>query len=90
MPRFNQTGPVGKGPMTGRAQGKCTNYGEKSLPQKENNVNSNTKQEDEIFDGQGRGMGRGLGRGNAQGAGRGIGGGRGRGMGRQNRNHGKA
>jgi hypothetical protein len=89
MPGFNQTGPAGKGPMTGRAQGKCTNYGEKTLPQKEDKEDSNTKHEDHPFNSQGRGMGRGLGRGNAQGAGRGIGGGSGRGMGRQNRNHGK-
>lgn len=27
MPGFNQTGPMGQGPMTGRRMGKCTNYG---------------------------------------------------------------
>ena len=30
MPRFNQQGPMGEGPMTGRKMGKCTNYGENS------------------------------------------------------------
>lgn len=28
MPGFNQTGPMGQGPMTGRRMGKCTNYGQ--------------------------------------------------------------
>lgn len=27
MPRFNQTGPMGQGPMTGRRMGRCTNFG---------------------------------------------------------------
>ncbi|MGI6572529.1 MAG: DUF5320 domain-containing protein [Fermentimonas sp.] len=27
MPRFDQQGPMGEGPMTGRKMGKCTNYG---------------------------------------------------------------
>lgn len=27
MPGFNQKGPMGEGPMTGRKMGKCTNYG---------------------------------------------------------------
>jgi len=27
MPGFDQTGPVGQGPMTGRRMGRCTNYG---------------------------------------------------------------
>lgn len=27
MPRFDQTGPVGRGPMTGWKMGRCTNYG---------------------------------------------------------------
>lgn len=27
MPGFNQTGPMGQGPMTGRRMGKCTNFG---------------------------------------------------------------
>ena len=28
MPRLNQQGPMGQGPMTGWKMGKCTNYGE--------------------------------------------------------------
>lgn len=27
MPGFNQKGPMGEGPMTGRKMGKCTNFG---------------------------------------------------------------
>ncbi len=27
MPGFNQKGPEGQGPMTGRRMGRCTNYG---------------------------------------------------------------
>jgi len=27
MPGFNQTGPIGQGPMTGGKMGRCTNYG---------------------------------------------------------------
>lgn len=27
MPNFNQKGPMGQGPMTGRRMGKCTNFG---------------------------------------------------------------
>ncbi len=27
MPGFNQKGPTGQGPMTGRKMGKCTNFG---------------------------------------------------------------
>ncbi len=27
MPGFNQNGPMGNGPMTGRKMGKCTNFG---------------------------------------------------------------
>ncbi|MDD4383706.1 MAG: DUF5320 domain-containing protein [Bacteroidales bacterium] len=27
MPGFNQKGPAGQGPMTGRRMGKCTNFG---------------------------------------------------------------
>lgn len=27
MPGFDQTGPMGKGPMSGRKLGRCSNYG---------------------------------------------------------------
>ena len=75
MPNFNQTGPLGQGPMTGRRMGRCTNY---SANQK--NVNSDSEKDlnensQNLPLGRCRGMryGRGLGRG------------RGYGMGRQNR-----
>ncbi len=31
MPGFNQRGPVGEGPMTGRKQGKCANKGRSQM-----------------------------------------------------------
>ncbi len=31
MPGFNQKGPMGEGPMTGRKMGKCTNFGVKNV-----------------------------------------------------------
>jgi len=80
MPRFNQTGPMGQGPMTGRKMGHCTNFGanlkKQSVTETENsetNLSENMTGSDKGF-GWGRGLG--LGRGN---------GGVGRGMGRQNR-----
>lgn len=69
MPNFNQTGPLGQGPMTGRRMGRCTNFG---LSQKSNE----TPDQDPImpdatqpFGGRGRGFGpgrRGRGRGFGQ------------------------
>jgi len=64
MPGFNQQGPLGKGPMTGRAQGKCTNYGEKDALKNQNNENINQQTDTEEIDG--RGFGRRMGRGFAQ------------------------
>ncbi|OPZ25869.1 MAG: hypothetical protein BWZ00_01756 [Bacteroidetes bacterium ADurb.BinA174] len=85
MPRFNQQGPMGEGPMTGRKMGKCTNYGE--------NNSSAEQQVNENVDRGGRGFGmRGCRRGfqdnDGQGQGRGFGRGRGRsvqGQGRRRR-----
>lgn len=39
MPGFNQTGPMGQGPMTGRRMGRCTNFGAKqsNAPSSEGN-----------------------------------------------------
>jgi len=34
MPGFNQTGPEGRGSMTGRRMGRCTNYGRNLKKQK--------------------------------------------------------
>lgn len=73
MPGFNQTGPMGQGPMTGRRMGRCTNYGANQKNQTTTtNVNPNENNPENV---QGRGFG----------FGRGFGRGRGRGMGRQNR-----
>lgn len=73
MPGFNQTGPVGQGPMTGRRMGRCTNYGAgRTTPTDEPNQAPENLPENY---GRGFGYGRGLGR-------RGP---RGRGFGMQNR-----
>ena len=48
MPNRDGTGPEGKGPMTGRKQGRCN-------PNSDNNNNTFRR-------GQGRGLGRGFGR----------------------------
>lgn len=83
MPGLNQTGPMGKGSMTGRKMGKCCNP-ESGKDRPENEIvnaklNVNIKEK-----GQGLGQGnrQGTGRGNRQGNGQGAG----RGMGRQNKN----
>lgn len=74
MPGFDQKGPTGQGPMTGRRMGKCTNYGARKnfseTAENENDVKSNP--EDAPARGFGFGRGKGFGRGM-------------RGMGRQNR-----
>ncbi len=80
MPGFNQKGPKGEGPMTGRKMGKCTDFGANQKGSTEENL-------DLVGRGLGlrRGFGRacaGLGRGLGQGARMGRGAGRGRGMGR--------
>ena len=72
MPGFNQTGPLGQGPMTGRRMGRCTNYGERLKSQTPAENENQTKQDAEAFTRPGFGFGRGRG-------------GAGRGMGRQNR-----
>lgn len=88
MPGFNQKGPMGQGPMTGRKMGRCTNFGanlkDQSIPENETPDVTNP---DNLM-GRGMGMGRGLGMGRGRG-GAGLGrGGAGRGMGRQNRHRG--
>ena len=72
MPGFNQRGPVGQGPMTGRRMGRCTNYG--ANPINQNLTPSDNKIEDQTENIPGRGIG--FGRGRSE---------RGRGMGFQNR-----
>ncbi len=72
MPGFNQTGPMGQGPKTGRRMGRCSNLGTQLNPQ---STAANENSEESIPDNlSGRGMGLGRGRG-----------GRGQGLGRQNR-----
>ena len=41
MPGFNQTGPNGQGPMTGRRMGRCTNFGASLKNQSATIVNEN-------------------------------------------------
>ncbi len=95
MPSFNQKGPMGEGPMTGRKMGRCTNYGAARRNQinQENENAERPVNDDSQRQGFGRGLGRRMGRGmgNGMGQNRGgrgmgrIGGGGGRGMGRRNR-----
>jgi hypothetical protein len=72
MPGFNQKGPMGEGPMTGRRMGRCTNFG---AAVRNNEVASDLDQKTDLsdnFPGRGFSQGRRMG-------------GRGRGMGRMNR-----
>ena len=39
MSNFNQRGPMGDGPMTGRKMGRCTNYG----AARNNQINQETR-----------------------------------------------
>ena len=72
MSGFNQTGPMGQGPMTGRQMGRCTNFGA-SLKVKETKNEENSDEKTIEFR-----VGRGFGPGPRNG-------GRGQGMGRRNR-----
>ena len=59
MPGFNQTGPAGQGPMTGRKEGRCTNFGANQKNQTSDvNENSNDNMP-ENMQGNGFGFGRG-------------------------------
>jgi hypothetical protein len=60
MPRFDGTGPQGRGPMTGRGQGTCI-------------IPVNRAPQAPAVSGIGRGLGRAAGRGLGRGAGRGLG-----------------
>ena len=73
MPGFNQTGPMGQGPMTGRRMGRCTNSGANQGHTSNSEGNSQT----DVFQVRGLGFGRGQ-----------RGRGRGRGFGMQNRSRG--
>jgi hypothetical protein len=87
MPRFDGTGPQGKGSMTGRGMGRCTPQNtdpQNTTPQNVQDANQNNvpiAPTNRFFgwfrNGFGRGNGQGLGRGRNQGTGRGLGRGRG-------------
>lgn len=75
MPGFNQKGPMGQGPMTGRRMGQCTNFGagrkNQIIPE---NIKSENQHADEFPEqGFGRGFGNGMGRGQGWRGGRGPG-----------------
>lgn len=74
MPGFNQTGPIGQGPMTGRRMGRCSNLGTTPQNQTTESKDNAIENSPDNFQGRGFGFGRGRGRG-----------GQGFGMGRQNR-----
>lgn len=83
MPGLDQTGPEGRGALTGRRLGRCTNYGAGSGKQE----SFQTSVDPNIPAVWGRGRGCGRGRGRRAGTGRGYG--RGRGTGFMNRNTGE-
>lgn len=74
MPRFDQTGPMGQGSMSGHRMGKCTNFGagrNKAIPTGEV---SDTQNHSEMPANEGfgihrgrRGIGRGAGQGRRRG-----------------------
>ena len=96
MPGRNQKGPEGKGPMTGRKQGKCGQLSsgknrkrvkdidndDRPVLELENDYEHHEDSENEEDFGRGRGFGRGQGCGIGRGQGRGRGFGRGAGNGR--------
>lgn len=71
MPGFDQKGPMGKGPMTGRRMGRCTNFGanldKQSPSDSTDEITANPQEEfrtNNMEYGMGRGrFGRGQGRG---------------------------
>ncbi len=67
MPGLNHKGPMGKGPMTGKKMGKCTQFGTKGIEK-----NEETPTEQQSMVGRGEGLRKGFARGQ-----------QGRGMGRR-------
>lgn len=59
MPGFDKSGPLGKGQMTGRRMGRCTNYGAAVNRQTNENVNETETGNSAFFMGSGNGMGMG-------------------------------
>lgn len=74
MPCFNQMGPMGQGPLTGRRMGRCTNFGANASSEKSGSDRQSSEKSSAQPYGPGRGMGMGWRRG-----------GLGFGIGRQNR-----
>jgi len=77
MPRFDGSGPAGRGRMTGRGMGKCgaVNNSDGTLSKDESQLDD---QKTETIQGLFRRIGRGLGMGQGQGLGAGRGGRKGR------------
>ena len=71
MPGLNRTGPLGEGPRTGRALGKCGNA--KATLRSNVNRGSSVRQGNGVAGGLGAGQGGGRGRGGGRGGGRGRG-----------------
>lgn len=96
MSNFNQRGPMGEGPMTGRKMGRCGNFGAgRRYPTTQENHNTENTMNDNLQEqrlGRGRGqvMGRGMRNRMGQGQGDGMGRNRGdRGMGQGNGGRGR-
>ncbi len=71
MPQFDRTGPQGEGRMTGRKQGRCTNFGAAKAAKGKPLADEAGTDKEALDGGQKRGRGqepgRGLGRGAAAG-----------------------
>lgn len=68
MPGFNQKGPMGQGPMSGRKVGKCTNYGANA--KKDASADNSNSAGNFLGNNVGRGFGNCMRHGNGLGAGR--------------------
>lgn len=73
MPRFDQTGPVGQGSMTGHKMGRCTNFGKgRNVGTPTGDMSDNQNRSEMVANERlglrrgGRGMGRGAGQGNCR------------------------
>jgi len=62
MPVFNQKGPDGKGPMTGRKMGRCTNFGANLKNKSDDSSEQSNENLPGNFHGRGFGFGRAYGR----------------------------
>jgi len=61
MPNFDKTGPMGKGPRTGRGRGGCDATDMKKFKQMGLFKGTSNKERNRPMDGRGRGRGPGLG-----------------------------